>query len=192
VTIQTATLGKTGLEVSRLGVGLVQLGHLSLDEAARAGHNLGATLDAGFNFLDTAECYRNSEALTGKMVAHRHSEFVLATKAGHAVDEDFRRVPSENCTAETVRDSIDRSLVRLKTDYVDLFQLHADDISAPPPDDVLQAVMDAKDTGKTQLLGYSDENEDAEWTVRSGLFDTLQTAFNLVDQRRRRSEIRPK
>ena len=117
-----------------------------------------ATLNAGVNFFDTAECYRNSEALIGKTVVHRHSEFVLATKAGHAVDEDFRRVPSENCTAETVRDSIDRSLVRLKTDYVDLFQFHADDISAPPPDDVLQAVMDAKDTGKTRLLGYSGEN----------------------------------
>ena len=52
--------------------------------------------------------------------------------------------------------------------------------------------MDAKDTGKTRFLGYSGENVDAEWAVQSGLFDTLQTAFNLVNQRRLRSEIRPK
>ena len=183
--MQTATLGRTGLEVSRLGVGLVQMGTLSLDEATRAGQILGAALDAGINFLDTAECYGNSEELIGKAVAHRRGEFVLATKAGHAVGGGSLRTAGGHWTAQTVRDSIDRSLVRLKTDYVDLLQLHADDISAPPPDDVLQAAVDARDAGKTRFLGYSGENEDAEWAVRSGLFDTLQTAFNLVDQRAR-------
>jgi aryl-alcohol dehydrogenase-like predicted oxidoreductase len=183
--MQTTTLGRTGLKVSRLGAGLVRLGSLSLDETARAGHILGAALDAGINFFDTAECYRNSEELIGKTVAHRRSEFVLATKAGHAVDANSGRAAGGHWTAQTVRDSIDRSLVRLKTDHVDLLQLHADDISAPLSDGVLQAVVDARDAGKTRFLGYSGENEDAEWAIRTGLFDTLQTAFNLVDQRAR-------
>ena len=88
-------------------------------------------------------------------------------------------------TGQTVTDSIDRSLRRMKTDYLDLLQLHANDVSAPPPDEVIQAVLDARDAGKTRFVGYSQDNEEAEWAIRSGLFDTLQTSFSLVDQRAR-------
>ena len=73
----------------------------------------------------------------------------------------------------------------MNTDYLDLVQLHAYAVSAPPPDDVVQAAMGAKGGGKTRFVGYSQENEPAEWALRSGLFDTLQTSFNLVDQRAR-------
>ena len=52
----------------------------------------------------------------------------------------------------------------------------------PPPDDVLRAVQDARDAGKARFIGFSQENEAAGWAVESGLFDTLQTAFSLVDQ----------
>ena len=176
--MQTATLGKTGLKVGRLGVGLAQLGRLS---AKQAGTVLGAALDGGVNFFDTAECYGDSEEIIGKTVAHRRDEIVLATKAGHLSTGSSGRP----WTGQTVRDSIDRSLVKLKTDHVDLVQLHAHDISAPPPDEVIQAVLDAKESGKTRFLGYSGENEDAEWAVQSGIFDTLQTCFSLLDQRAR-------
>jgi len=179
--METTTLGKTGLTVSRLGVGLAQLGGISADDAAKAGRILGSALDAGINFFDTAECYGNSEELIGKTVAHRRDEIVLATKAGHPSTGSSGRP----WTGQTVRDSIDRSLVKLKTDHLDLVQLHAYDIAAPPPDEVIQAVLDAKESGKTRFLGYSGENEDAEWAVQSDLFDTLQTSFNLVDQRAR-------
>ena len=179
--MQTTTLGRTGLEVSRLGAGLAQIGGLSLVEAKQAGRVLGAALDAGINFLDTAECYGNSEELIGKTVSHRRNDFILATKAGHVAGD----YSGEPWTAQTVSDGVDRSLARMKTDHVDVVQLHAYDIPAPPPDDVLRAVSDARDAGKTRFLGYSGENEDADWAVRSGLFDTLQTAFNLVDQRAR-------
>ena len=81
-----------------------------------------------------------------------------------------------------VGDGIDNSLRRLNTDCVDLVQVHAYDISAPTPDDVLRALTDARDAGKTRFLGYSGENEDAVWALQSGLFDALQTSFNLVDQ----------
>lgn len=64
--MQTTTLGKTGLQVSRLGAGLAQIGALSLDEAEEAGKILGAALDGGIDFFDTAECYGNSEELIGK------------------------------------------------------------------------------------------------------------------------------
>ena len=174
-------LGKTGLKVSRLGAGLAQLGQLAADDVDAAERILGGALDGGVNFFDTGECYGNSEELIGKAVGHRRDEIVLATKAGHTPDKS----PERGWTGELVRESIDRSLMRLKTDYVDVIQMHADNISAPLPDDVIQAALDAKAAGKTRFLGYSGENEDAEWAVHSGLFDTLQTSFNLVDQRAR-------
>ena len=180
--MEMTTLGKTGMEVSRLGAGLVEIGkQLTLNDVAQAGQVLNSALDAGINFLDTAECYGVSEELIGLTIAHRRSEFILATKAGH-VAGGYSGVP---WTVQTVRDSIDRSLVRMKTDYVDLVQLHAFDLSGPPAEEVIQAVIEAKEAGKTRFVGYSQENEDALWAVKSGLFDTLQTAFSLADQRAR-------
>ena len=178
--VESTTLGKTGLRVGRLGAGLGQIGDLGGGDVGTAGKILGAALDSGVNFYDTAECYGNSEELIGKAIAHRRNEIFLATKAGHTPDRS-----GPGWTGEIVRESIDRSLSRLKTDHVDLLQMHADDIAAPLPDDVIQAALDAKVAGKTRFLGYSGENEDAEWAVQSGLFDTLQTSFSLLDQRAR-------
>ena len=176
--METAILGRTGLQVSRLGLGLAAIGGYSVDEPQQAERVLNSALDAGITFLDTAECYGSSEELVGNAVSHRRSEYVLATKAGHVP----RGSSGEPWTGETARDSIDNSLRRLKTDWVDLVQVHAYDIPAPTPDDVLRALADARDAGKTRFLGYSGENEDAVWALQTGLFDTLQTSFNLVDQ----------
>ena len=179
--MEMATLGKTGLQVSRLGAGLAEIGNLALSDADEAGRVLNTALDGGINFLDTAECYLISEELIGRTVAHRRSEYVLATKAGH-VSGGYA---GENWTGRTVADSIDRSLVRMKTDYLDLVQLHAYDLDGPPRDDVLEALMAAKDAGKTRFVGYSADNQHARWAIESGLFDTLQTVFSLLDQHAR-------
>ena len=176
--METATLGGTELRVSRLGVGLAQIGRYSADEPGQAKRILNSALDAGVTFLDTAECYGNSEELIGNAVSHRRGEYVLATKAGHVPPG----LSGEPWTGKTVGDGIDNSLKRLKTDGVDIVQIHAYDVSAPISDEVLKAVTDARDAGKTRFLGYSGENEDAVWALKSGLFDTLQTSFNLVDQ----------
>ena len=180
--MEMAVLGKTGLEVSRLGAGLNEIGRqLTANDVEQAGRVLNAALDGGINFLDTAACYGVSEEMIGRTIAHRRHEYVLATKAGHVTGG----YPGRPWMAQTVRDSIDRSLVRMKTDYLDLLQIHAYDMTVPPPDEVVQAVLDAKEAGKVRFVGYSQENDEAEWAVESGLFDALQTAFNLVDQRAR-------
>ena len=176
--METAILGRTGLRVSRLGLGLAAIGGYSADEPQQAERVLSSALDAGITFLDTAECYGSSEELVGNAVSHRRDEYVLATKAGHVP----RGSSGEPWTGKTAAASIDNSLRLLKTDYVDLVQVHAYDIPAPTPDDVLRTLTDARDAGKTRFLGYSGENEDAVWALRTGLFDTLQTSFNLVDQ----------
>jgi aryl-alcohol dehydrogenase-like predicted oxidoreductase len=179
--VESSILGKTGVRVSRLGVGLAEIGALASEEQEQAGRLLNAALDAGINFLDTAECYGVSEEVLGRYVGHRRDEFILATKAGHVAGG----YAGQPWTGQTVTDSIERSLVRMKTDYVDLVQLHAYDAPHPPQDEVVKAVMNAREAGKTRFVGYSQENEEAEWAVESGLFDTLQTAFSLADQRAR-------
>ncbi len=179
--METTVLGRTGLEVSRLGAGLAEIG--SLEDAGEAGRVLNRALDAGINFLDTAECYGRSEEFIGKTVSHRRSEFVLATKAGHVHGPDA--LPAEPWTGAAVTGAIERSLIRMKTDAVDIVQLHAYDVPTPPPDEVIEALLSARDAGKTRFVGYSQENEEADWAVNSGMFDTLQTTFNLVDQKAR-------
>jgi aryl-alcohol dehydrogenase-like predicted oxidoreductase len=174
-------LGDTDLKVSRLGVGLSEIGSLSLDQADPAARVLNSALDNGINFFDTAACYGNSEELVGRSVAERRDEFFLSTKAGHAAGGYSGRA----WTAETVRDSIERSLRRLRTDHVDVVHLHSCGVDVLERGDVIRALQDAKQSGKTRYIGYSGDNESAVWAVESDLFDTLQTSYNLVDQQAR-------
>jgi len=180
--MEKKVLGKTGYEVSRLGVGLAEIGfQLSLSDVAEAASVLNTALDAGINFLDTAACYGISEELIGRTIAHRRQEYVLATKCGHVAGGYV----GEEWTAQTVNDSIDRSLNRLQTDYLDLVQLHSCGVDVLERGEVIQALQDARQAGKTRAIGYSGDNKAAAWAINSGVFDTLQTSFNLVDQRAR-------
>ncbi len=173
-------LGKTDMQVTRLGFGLSEIGSAELFDA-HPGEVLHAALDAGINFLDTAACYGLSEELIGKSVSERRGEFYLATKAGH-VTGGYR---GEEWTAQTIRDSIDRSLKRLQTDYLDLVQLHSCSVEVLERGEAVEALQAAQREGKTRYIGYSGDNDAAAWAVASGLFDTLQTSFNLVDQKAR-------
>ena len=172
--------GKTGLMVTRLGVGASELGDYSLsdDDVEKAGRVLNTALDGGINFVDTGACYRNSEELIGRTVSSRRDDYVLATKCGHARGG----LSGEDWSAEIVARSIDRSLVRLRTDHLDLVQIHSCDLSVLERGEVIKALLKAKDAGKTRLVGYSGDNEAARYAVESGLFDALQTSFNVVDQ----------
>ena len=177
--MESTALGNTGLEVSRLGIGLSEIGsELSLEEVDQAGELLNRALDSGINFLDTAACYGVSEELIGKTVSSRRSEYTLASKAGHASG-----LPTESWTYETVRDSVDRSLKRLNTDVIDILQLHSCGVDVLEKGDVIRALQDAKAAGKIRFVSYSGDNESGHWAVDSGLFSTLQTTFNVSDQR---------
>jgi hypothetical protein len=179
--METRELGKTDLTVSRLGMGLNEIGYLDLSDVAAAAEVLNLALDSGISFLDTAACYGNSEELVGRAIRDRRHEFVLSTKAGHTVDD----YAGPSWTAKTVRDSIERSLRRMRTDYLDVVHLHSCSVEILERGEVIQTLQDAKQAGKTRHIGYSGDNEAAAWAVDSGLFDTLETSFNLVDQRAR-------
>lgn len=175
-------LGNTGLEVSRLGMGLSELGsHLTLAQKGEAGRLLNIALDHGINFLDMAACYGTAEELVGKTIAPRRDEVILATKAGHVVGD----YGGPAWTAETIRHSIERSLRRTEAGHLDLVQLHSCSVAVLEQGDVIQALLDAKQAGKTRFIGYSGDNDAAQWAVEHGVFDTLETSFSLVDQQAR-------
>ncbi len=184
--MERVPLGKTGLEVSRLGVGLAEIGtELSFDDVDQVSELLNIALDSGINFLDTSACYSISEELIGRTVSGRRSDFVLATKAGHVTGG----YSGAAWSYETVADSIDRSLKRLKTDHLDIVQLHSCGIDELEKGDCIRALQDAKAAGKLRHVSYSGDNEAAHWAVDSGLFDTLQTSFNLTEQGARTSGL---
>ncbi|SVD44203.1 uncharacterized protein METZ01_LOCUS397057, partial [marine metagenome] len=172
-------LGKTNLKVSRLGIGLVKIGNEEmLTQLSKSDLLLNTALDSGINFLDTAACYGNSEEVIGKTVSHRRSEYVLASKAGHSIEGH----KSEPWSYETIVTSVERSLKRMKTEYLDIIQLHTCDLQTLAKGDVIDALQHLKTTGKTRFIGYSGDEDAAEWAVKSKIFDTLQTSLNLVDQ----------
>ncbi len=168
-------LGGTSMEVSVLGFGGAELG----DEAAparTAQRLLDEALDAGLNVIDTAECYGDSESLIGG-VAPRRGSFYLFTKCGHAAG-----LPGAAWEPETLRASIERSLRRLRTDYVDLLQLHSCPLAVLERGDAIAVLDQARREGKTRFVGYSGDGPEALWAVRSGHFDTLQTSVSIADQ----------
>jgi aryl-alcohol dehydrogenase-like predicted oxidoreductase len=180
--METKRLGKTDLEVGRLGIGLSEVGfNLEMADVDQARDVINQALDSGVNFLDTAACYGISEELLGVVASDRRDEYVLATKAGHFLP----RGDGEDWTYDLIISSIDRSLELMKTDHVDIVQLHSCVVEVLERGDVIRALQDAKAAGKTRYIGYSGDNENAKWAVTSGLFDTLQTSFNLVDQNAR-------
>lgn len=170
-------LGKTGLEVSVLGFGGAEIGYRggTLDSVEKL---LGGALEAGLNVIDTAECYVTSEELIGQAVAHRRKDYYLFSKCGHSrgyEDPDWNDI-------RRLEASLDRSLQRLNTDHLDLFQLHSCSKEILEKGEVVDFMKRAQAAGKTRFIGYSGEEEAALYAVRSGVFDTLQISVNLADQ----------
>ena len=184
--METRMLGNTGLEVSRLGIGLSAIGfEETFDTIKTVEVVLKTALDQGITFFDTAECYFYSEEMVGQSISDRRSEFLLATKCGHPAGLQESGEYDIDWSIEGILLTLDRSLKRLKTDYVDLLQLHSCGVEVLEQGEVIAALTKARDAGKTRFIGYSGDNEAAQWAVDSGHFDTLQTSFSLADQRPR-------
>jgi 1-deoxyxylulose-5-phosphate synthase len=158
MTMPFARLGRTGLNVSRLALGTMTFG-LQTDEAV-AQKILAKAAAGGVNFLDTADVYplgggldmvgRTEEILGRWLKGQRHS-FVLATKA---VGKMGPHPWNQGASRKHLLDAIDASLRRLQTDYVDLYQLHLDDPTAPL-DETLEALDVIVKSGKARYIGVS-------------------------------------
>jgi len=174
--MQHRTLGKTGLSVSVLGFGGSETGY-GAASVKTVEKILAGAIDAGLNFIDTAECYGDGEDLIGRAISHRRSEFHLATKCGHSDGLGGR-----DWQPATLEKSIDRSLKRLRTDCVDLLQLHSCSADTLERGGVIDVLKRARDAGKTRFIGYSGDGDDALYAVRTGEFDTLQNSVSIADQ----------
>src|SRR5579863_4275136 len=151
-------LGRTGLPVSRLCLGTMTFGLQCDEERSRA--ILDAALEGGITFIDTADAYPlggdlstvgRTEEIIGRYLAGKRDDVVLATKCFMPVGP---RHWDGGMSAKHILDAIDASLRRLRTDYVDLYQLHFDD-RRTPLDETLRALDDVVRAGKARYLGVS-------------------------------------
>lgn len=169
-------LGKTDMKVSPLGFGGSEIGYERVSEQIVA-QLLNSALDAGLNVIDTAECYEQSEELIGKAVSNRRKDYYLFTKCGH-----LRGTGSPDWSIPSLLESIERSLQRLKTDYLDLVQLHSCSEATLRKGDAINALQSAQKKGYTRYIGYSGDSLAAKFALECGVFDTLQTSINIADQ----------
>jgi predicted aldo/keto reductase-like oxidoreductase len=165
-------LGKTGLTVSEVGFGAIPIIRLSQEEAVRV---LRRALERGVTFFDTAHLYVDSEEKIGAALAGVRHQVVLASKT-------MKR------DQEGARQDLELSLRRLRTDYLDLYQLHqvsqeTDFETITGPNGALETVTRARDAGHLRHLGVTSHSlEMAVKLVKTGLFSTVQFPFNFVEE----------
>ena len=178
-------LGDSGLAVSVVGLGCNNFGRrIDVDATRRV---VDAALDAGVTFFDTADVYGESETFLGEVLAGRRDQVVLATKFGLPLRGALGNDRDARGSRWYVRRAIERSLRRLRTDHVDLYQMHRPD-PLTPVEETLSALTELVREGKVRYLGSSNfsgwQVVDADWTARSrGLerFVSAQNEYSLVD-----------
>ncbi len=175
--MEKRAFGQTGMEVSVLGFGGAEIGHEGIEETTVA-RLLGSALDAGLNVIDTGECYGQSEEMIGNTMGGRREEFYLFTKVGHPHGQES----GTNWSPDSILESIERSLRRLRTDRVDLVHLHSCADAVLRKGDAIAALQTAREKGYTRFLGYSGDSHAAEYAVECGAFDSLQISVNIADQ----------
>jgi aryl-alcohol dehydrogenase-like predicted oxidoreductase len=184
-TLQYIELGRTSLRVSRLAVGTVELGvdygiHVPGDfgrpnerDALRLLH---AAHDAGINFFDTAPAYGVSEELLGKAFEGR-PDAIVATKVD--VPQDGKPIDRRREVAR----SVERSLRAIRRDRLDVVQVHNATPIALDGGWLLEALEEARTTGKVRYIGASVYGEEAALSAIQMKVDVIQVAVNLLDQR---------
>jgi aryl-alcohol dehydrogenase-like predicted oxidoreductase len=185
-------LGKTGIQVSEVAFGCVEIGMpygigvnsvqdmLTEDQAI---HLLQTALKLGINFFDTARAYGTSENIIGKAFKHQRSEVVIATKCNH-----FQRangdIPPYNELKQIIETSLQESLTALQTDYVDVYMLHQADERILRDNNVQAIFAELRSSGLIKATGVSTyTNEQTRLAIDAGCWDIIQVPFNMMDQR---------
>jgi 1-deoxyxylulose-5-phosphate synthase len=185
-------LGKTGIEISEIAFGGVEIGipygigiknttdMLSDTEAIQLLH---AAVDSGINFLDTARMYGNSEVILGKAFKNRRSEVVIATKCRHLRQKDGT-LPERSKLKKQIETSLNESMEALQTNYIDVFMLHQADLEILDNEEISTTFLRLKDEGKYRCSGVSTYTlEETKKAIDCGIWDVIQLPFNLMDQR---------
>jgi aryl-alcohol dehydrogenase-like predicted oxidoreductase len=169
--------GKTDMEFSVLGFGGAEIGYNDSQTQEDVNLLLNSALDAGLNVIDTAAAYKTSEELIGAAVGKRRREYYLLTKCG-ALD-GFTR---EDWSKKGILETIENSLRALKTDYLDIAQLHSCSAEILRQGDCIEGLQRAVEKGYTRYIGYSGDREDAKYAIELNVFDSLQTSVSIADQ----------
>ncbi|GAB2601109.1 aldo/keto reductase [Kribbella endophytica] len=178
-------LGRTGITVSELCLGAMMFGGAGNPDHDASIRIIHRALDAGINFVDTADVYSagESEEIVGKALAGRRDDVVLATKVGLPFDDDPNH---RGASRRWIVESVERSLRRLGTDWIDLYQIHRLD-PAVDIDETLGALSDLMAQGKIRAFGAStvpaSEIVEAQWTAeRRGRerFRTEQPPYSVL------------
>jgi len=185
--MQYRTLGRTGIKVSPYCLGAMMFGALGNPDHGDCAKIVHKALDAGVNFIDTADRYSagESEEIVGKAIKGRRENIVLATKFHAPMGTDPNQ---QGNSRRWIMQAIDGSLKRLQTDYIDLYQVHR-----PAPDtdieETLSALTDLQRAGKIRAFGSStfpvSEIVEAQWVAeKRGLnrFRTEQPPYSILDR----------
>ena len=182
------SLGTSGLMVSVVGLGTNNFG-MKMDESDSEQVVLSA-LDAGITLFDTSNSYGESEARLGKALNLRRGDVVLATKFGGELRPPVRELPDWGARASRryVRNCVEGSLRRLKTDWIDLYQLHRPD-PFTPFEETLSVLTDLVGEGKLRYIGHSNllgwQVAETEWLSRTNgfaRFVSAQCEYSLLNR----------
>jgi aryl-alcohol dehydrogenase-like predicted oxidoreductase len=186
------TLGRTGVEVTALGYGAMELRGAPRGPAiedAQAGRLLNALLDGGINLIDTSIDYGRSEELIGRYLSHRRDEFFLASKCGCMLElpPDLAPPFPHDFSAANVRAGVEQSLRRLRTDRLDLVQVHL----SPSREEMeaagtVEEMVKLRDEGKIRFLGMSGTIPNLAEHIAMGVFDIFQIPYSAVQREHER------
>lgn len=165
--MRNLTLGSTGITVPQNGFGALPVQRRTLDEAVAI---LRRAYEGGMTYFDTARAYTDSETKLGAAFEGMRDKIFIATK-------------TQGRTGEKVKEDLETSLRELRTDYIDIYQLHMVDKVYAPGDGtgVYEALLEAKEAGKIRHIGVTAHKIGvAEDCVRSGLYETMQFPFSYL------------
>ena len=183
--MQYRTLGRTGIQVSPYALGTLMFATTMGNDPADSARIIHKAIDAGINVIDTADAYGDSEEVVGKALEGRRDDVVLATKFGRPIGQDPNR---QGASRRWIVAAVEGSLRRLRTDHIDLYQLHR-----PDPDtdieETLAALTDLIRSGKVRAIGASQtpaaDIVEAQWVAeRRGFarFHTEQPAYSILSR----------
>ena len=182
-TLPTATLGRTGLTVTRLGFGCAlwkpDMPHWTPEQAQTV---WDAALDAGINFFDTAYDYVFSEEWIGRALHSRYDDFYLATKCGCNDTQPTSNDSDHEWTRDNLFRNMEISLRRLNRDSVDIIQLHNATAAECEAGGLVQALSDIRDQGMVRWIGASTTLPDLPTLLSGGVFDVMQIPYSALQR----------
>jgi aryl-alcohol dehydrogenase-like predicted oxidoreductase len=183
--MQYRTLGRTGIEVSPYALGTLMFATSMGNDPGDSARIIGKALDAGINFVDTADAYGDSEDVVGQALKGRRDDVVLATKFGRPTGQDPNH---QGASRRWIITAVENSLRRLQTDHIDLYQLHRPD-PRTGIEETLAALTDLIQAGKVRAIGASQtpasDIVEAQWAAdRRGLarFHTEQPVYSILNR----------